>query len=285
MLHLVFVTNSHRSDASEWQWAGSGTDPLSLDPLSPRSIVLSLLLGSHPPRMRVGRILEFTSLFDLAPGTVRTALSRMVAAGELANDDGSYRLIGRLVERQAQQDAGRADPRSEWDGTWWTVAVLSERRTMAERRAFRARAVGARLGELRPDLWLRPANVALTTELSDAVVTQGPIVVGDGYELAAQLWDLDRLDAERLAHTDSIAIAAQRLADDVGDQALADAFVRLAATQQYLRTEPQLPVELAPGASAATVRVGYRTAVGRFQERLAQFFARGDPERISTDVR
>lgn len=274
----MFVANDTRTATTGWE-----TLPVPLDPLSPRSIVLSVLLGSHPPQMPVGRILEFTSLFDVAPGTVRTALSRMVATGELANDDGSYRLIGRLVERQAQQDAGRRDPPTDWDGTWWTVAVLSERRTMAERRAFRVRAVGARLGELRPDIWLRPANVALTTDLPDAIVTRGPIVHGDEGHVTARLWDLDRLDASRRAHTDSIEIAAQRLANDVDDQALADAFVQLAATQHYLRTEPQLPVELAPGASATAVRAGYRNAVERFQARLAEFFARRD--RISTGVR
>jgi phenylacetic acid degradation operon negative regulatory protein len=143
MLHSWFVTNNARIN-------GGQRGRTLLEPLNPRSIVLSVLLGSHPPRMPVGRILEFTSLFDLADGTVRTALSRMVAAGDLVNDEGTYRLADRLVERQAQQDAGRHDPPTDWDGTWWTVAVLSERRTMAERRDFRARAIGARWASCDP---------------------------------------------------------------------------------------------------------------------------------------
>ena len=98
MLHSLSVTNNSRVTAAE-------RDP-SLEPLNARSIVLSVLLGAHPPRMPVGRILEFTALFDLPDGTVRTALSRMVAAGDLVNDDGVYRLAARLVKRQVQQDAG-----------------------------------------------------------------------------------------------------------------------------------------------------------------------------------
>ena len=185
MLHSMFVANNAGITA-----LGRGS---LLDPLSPRSIVLSVLLGSHPPRMPVGRILEFTSLFDLADGTVRTALSRMVAAGDLVNDDGTYRLVGRLVERQAQQDAGRSDPPITWDGTWWTVAVLKERRPMAERRSFRAWAIGARLGELRPDLWLRPANIGIPDDPPDALITRGSLVTGDEPRLVAHLWDRDDL--------------------------------------------------------------------------------------------
>ena len=165
MLHSSFVANNPGMAA-----AAPGS---LLEPLTPRSIVLSVLLGSHPPRMPVGRILDFTSLFGLADGAVRTALSRMVAGGDLVNDDGAYRLAERLVARQAQQDSGRHHPPPDWDGSWWTVAVLPDRRTMADRRAFRTWAIGARLGELRPDLWLRPANIDIPLDAPDALVTRG----------------------------------------------------------------------------------------------------------------
>jgi len=252
-----------------------------LDPLNARSIVLSVLLGSHPPQMPVGRILDFTSLFDLADGTVRTALSRMVAVGDLVNDDGVYRLAGRLVERQMQQDAGRRDPPPGWDGTWWSVAVVSERRTMAERRDFRSRAIGSRLGELRPDLWLRPANTAIATDLPDALITRGPVVAGDEIDLVARLWDLGELRSRADLHRRGLDHAAARLDSDT-DRALADTFVALAATQQFLRVEPQLPVELAPDATATNVRSRYADVVGEFQARLAAFFGHGAPERVST---
>ncbi len=277
MLHSWSVTNNRRVSSD-----GGRESPL--DPLSPRSIVLSVLLGSHPPQMPVGRILEFTSLFDLADGAVRTALSRMVANGDLVNDDSRYRLSDRLLERQAQQDAGRAEPPPSWDGTWWTVAVVRDRRSMAERRAFRSDAIGARLDELRPDLWLRPANIELTTALADVLITRGPMIVGDQRRLVAQLWDLDDLRSRSTEHVEALEAAARRLSQR-DDRALADAFAVLAAAQHFLRVEPQLPRELIPDSNQPAVRARYAEVVEAFESRLAQFFAGRSADRISTDAR
>ena len=277
MLQSTIVANKLRITAVI---SASTTDSV-LEPLTPRSIVLSVLLGSHPPRMPVGRILEFTSLFDLADGTVRTALSRMVAAGDLINDDGIYRLAGRLVERQAQQDAGRRHPPSDWDHTWWMVAVLSDRRTMAERRAFRAWAIGARLGELRPDLWLRPANLDIPTDLPHVLITRGSMISGAQQQLVAHLWDLDALRARSNVNRLALDAAAARLGDP-DDRSLADAFTALAAAQQFLRVEPQLPANLTPHATGDDVRMRYAEVVEVFQARLARFFAGRSAERVST---
>ena len=275
MLHSLIVANNQR--------AITGPRTTSLEPLNAHSIVLSLLLGSHPPQMSVGRILEFTTLFELADGTVRTALSRMVAAGDLVNDDGIYRLAERLVERQAQQDAGRHDPPSQWDGTWWTVAVVSDRRTMTERREFRSRATGSRLGELRPDLWLRPANITIATDLPDVMITRGPLITGNARDLVVRLWDLGDLQRRSEIHRNALTRAAAGL-ESGGDRALADAFVALAGAQQFLRVEPQLPTELAPDVAGATLRSRYTEVVAEFQSQLAAFFRRGSA-RVSTDAR
>ncbi len=221
--------------------------------------------------MPVGRLLAFTSLFGITDGTVRTALSRMVAAGELANDDGTYRLSGRLLERQAQQDVGRVGPPQAWDGTWWFVAVTTDRRSVAARREFRARATGARLGEMRPDTWLRPANIGVPFDLPDVVLTRGPILSGDEAALAGRLWPLDLLDREAERHVERLDAVAALLAADDREFALADSFVSLAAAQRFLRTEPQLPESLAPGRAAADLRERYAVVVEAFQGRLAGF--------------
>lgn len=275
MLHSLIVANNGSVIVT------NGTSPL--EPLNTRSIVLSVLLGSHPPQMSVGRILEFTALFDLAPGTVRTALSRMVAAGDLTNHEGMYRLAGRLVERQTQQDAGRHDPPSQWDGSWWTVAVVSGRRTMTERREFRTRAAGSRLGELRPDLWLRPANISIATDLPDVVITRGPLITGNARELVARLWDLGELEHRCEIHRNALGSAAVQL-EAGADRALADTFGALAGAQQFLRVEPQLPAELAPDVAGTTLRSRYAEVVAEFQSQLAAFFRRGSG-RVSTDER
>jgi phenylacetic acid degradation operon negative regulatory protein len=274
MLHLLIVVNTFRIPTS---------DPLlDLRPFGARSIVLSVLLGSHPPEMPVGPLLQFTGLFGISDGTVRTALSRMSTRGELENHDGVYRLGGRLLDRQSQQDAGRANPPAGWGGQWWTAVVLSERRTMADRRTFRSRAQGARLGELRPDTWLRPANIDVPTDLPDVALTIGNLVTGSDEEIVRKLWDLDALDQQahellvRVARTDELLDTSEP-----SDSALASAFTVLATCLRYLRTEPQLPAELAVSTASNDLRTRYSDVEQKFQEHLAGFFQRREISRAA----
>ncbi len=257
----------------------------SLRPLSPRSIVLSVLLGSHPPSMPVGRLLAFTSLFGISDGAARTALSRMVALGELTNSDGTYRLGLRLLERQAQQDAGRSDPPATWDDTWWVAVVLDERRPVAQRRDFRARVMGSRFGELRPDVWLRPGNIDVPSDLPGVALTRGPLLIGDAPALVDRLWDLDSLERVAAEHVEFLEATDDALGSSDSDQALADAFVTLASAQRFLRSEPQLPRSLAPGDTVARLRRRYSEVVGLFQHRLTGFLTdHPRVDEISTDA-
>ncbi len=113
MLHFSITMSNSRNAAA----AASSIST----PLTTRSIVLSLLLGSHPPVMPVSALVEFCGLFDVAPGTVRTALSRMVDRGELTTDDAGYALSGRLLDpatragQRAPASPGRVGRRR---GTW-----------------------------------------------------------------------------------------------------------------------------------------------------------------------
>ena len=72
-------------------------------PLSARSVVASTLLGTRGLTLQVRALVRAGELFGIAEGTTRVALSRMVAAGELVAEDGSYRLSGPLLERSAAQ--------------------------------------------------------------------------------------------------------------------------------------------------------------------------------------
>ncbi len=240
--------------------------------LTTRSIVLSLLLGPHPPVMPVSAVVEFCGLFDVAPGTVRTALSRMVDRGELTTDDASYSLSGRLLTRQREQDTGRRRAPAEWDGEWHVVIVTAERRTTTERRDFRARAIGSRLGELRPDIWMRPANIEIP-DLPDCLVTRGPLTGADEQSIVGQLWDLEQIDRQsRLRRTD-LDRAAEQLERD-GPGGLATAFDALALALRHLRTEPQLPTALHPATAGDELRARYDDVERRFRHEL-QVFLRG----------
>ena len=151
---------------------------LGLEPLTARSLALSALLGTHPPRLPVRAIVALGELFGIAEGTMRTALSRMITSGEVLADDGWYSLGNRLQRRQATQDAARHLVAEPWDGTWWFAIVGPERRSHPSRRSFRAAMREHRMGELRPEIWLRPANLPGPASLEGVVVVRGTIEDG-----------------------------------------------------------------------------------------------------------
>ncbi len=159
-----------------------------------------------PPAEHAGRATRSSSRRCSASPRERCArrCPAWSTAGELQRRGGAYELTGRLLDRQSQQDAGRVGPPTTWDGTWWVVVVTTDRRTVAERREFRSRALAARLGELRPEVWLRPANIDIPRDLGGVAITRGPLEVGDEHELVERLWDLDALAARARGLTERL---------------------------------------------------------------------------------
>lgn len=221
---------------------GDGTGPLSLRPLTARSVVLSTLLGHHPPALPARALVRVGELFGTAEGTIRTALTRMVAAGDLEQRDGTYRLTERLLARQARQDDSRAPRTRPWDGTWEIAVVVPDRRTAPDRAALRQAMAVLRLAELREGCWLRPANLL---RARPAVVTEQCTVLtgapeGDPAELAAGLWDL----AGWARRARALEAALDALPGRPGD--LAERFTVSAAVLRHLLDDPVLPAPLLP---------------------------------------
>ncbi|MFI8091737.1 hypothetical protein ACIF9R_26010, partial [Streptomyces sp. NPDC086080] len=164
-----------------------------LRPLSARSVVLSLLLGAHPPELsakELGRLLEG---FGVGGSTLRAALSRMATAGDLRRTDAGYRLSDRLLERRRRQDESLRPRTRAWDGDWELVMITATGRGPAERADLRTRLTALRLGELREGVWLRPSN--LERRLPAALDAVGERCTArparPAGELAAVLWPLD----------------------------------------------------------------------------------------------
>ncbi|GAA2415810.1 PaaX family transcriptional regulator C-terminal domain-containing protein [Streptomyces glaucosporus] len=221
---------------------GSGA-PTAPRPLTARSIVLSTLLGHHPPALPARTLVKVGELFGIAEGTVRVALSRMVAAGDLdQRADGAYALTRRLLARQARQDDSRAPRTRDWRGEWEIAVVTAERRAAADRGALRQAMTVLRLAELREGTWLRPAN--LVRPRPPVVAEQCTLLTGapegDPAALAAALWDLDGWAAGARALVD-----AADAAEEAGD--LARRFTVAAAALRHLLADPLLPAELLPG--------------------------------------
>jgi phenylacetic acid degradation operon negative regulatory protein len=205
-----------------------------LRPLTARSAVLSTLLGAHPPRLPARNLVRVGELFDIAEGTIRVALSRMVAAGDLRQVNGDYELTERLVERQGRQDQSLSPALAPWSGDWEIAVVTADRRSAASRNAFRRRMAGLRLAEVREGTWLRPANLDRPLDAGCLVLLGRP--ASDPADLAATLWDLP-----------AWAQRARRLHAALAEAAdLASSFIVSAAVLRHLVADPVLPDALLP---------------------------------------
>ncbi len=242
---------------------GEGVDELGVRALTARSVLLSVLLGTVPPRLPVARLVRAAGLFGISDGAARTALSRLVASGDLVAEDGWYALTPRLAGRQARQESSRHDPRVAWDGRWWIEMVTAERRSAAERAEFRVSMARRRFAEQREGVWVRPAN--LPPESGDAPGSRLrwlAVPDDDPAELAARLFPLD----EWRQRADALRAAFAHPHD------LADGFVLAAAALRHFLADPLLPDELLPADwPGAALRVEYDRFWDRYRRALRSF--------------
>jgi len=219
-------------------------------PLSPRSLIGSLLLGMRAPRMPGNRLVEWCALFGVAEGTARVALSRMVERGELSSRDGIYELAGELRHRQPAQDWSLQPELLAWAGVWVLGVVEACARTAAERSAFRAAARRLRMVELRDGLWGRPDNLPRAAGPSQAWATANAQCTwwsarppGDSTALATRLFAPD-VWAERARALQDRLVSSTALVNGAEAQTIADAFLVGAAALAHVRADPLLPVEV-----------------------------------------
>lgn len=208
-----------------------------LKPVSTRSALLTTLIATDEPSLAARELVAVGSYLGITEPTVRVALSRMVAAGDLVRVEAGYRLSDRLLERQRRQDQAVHPRTRAWRGQWEMVVVTATGRPAAERAELRAELAGLRLAELREGVWTRPANLRI--DWPDAVDDVATRFTGKPVDvpasLAAGLWDLDGWAATARA-----LLEATRTSDHVLR------FTACAISGRHLLADPVLPAELLP---------------------------------------
>ncbi len=220
-----------------------------LPPLTARSVVASVLLGTHPPVMSARALVRSATLFGLAEGTVRTAISRMVTNGELSpQGEHRYELAGDLAERQRRQQASRRPRLRTWGGQWEMWVVPTAAREAGRRAELRRAARALRLAEVREGVWMRPDNLdpARLPGQREVIAAQARRMTAQpdaDDELVSMLWGLDSWNDGALELRRLMAPIKKRLdADDV--EVLGSGFVLAAAVLRHLNEDPLLPREL-----------------------------------------
>jgi phenylacetic acid degradation operon negative regulatory protein len=212
-----------------------------LQPLTARSVILSILLGSHPPLLPVSFLVVTGQMFGISDGTTRTALSRLTADGDVVADGSYYRLSPRLLDRQQRQDEALRPATKAWRGGWELAVAGPDVRSAAERSALGADLARLRLAELRPGVWVRPDN--LLREWPDDLAerawrfeSRSAFDQAAAAELVAKLWDLTTWASQAETLLESLSSA----------QEPADRFIVAAAAVRHLQHDPMLPHTLVP---------------------------------------
>lgn len=229
-------------------------------------MIASVLIGTHPPAMAVKALVRVGELFGIAEGTIRVALSRMAADGELLTENGQYRLGSRLEARQADQDRERWPRVVDWPGTWEIVLGPG---TNPERNGLSATLQARHLAPAGGRTWMRPANLSRSPgllwpagcrRLEGRPTGEEVAEAASDASLVATLWDLEGW--ERLG--DGLLSAYDRASDP------AARFVVAAAIIRHVRTDPLLPDSLV---SARWPADRLRDTFGRFTEELQTILA------------
>ncbi|MFV0259502.1 MAG: PaaX family transcriptional regulator C-terminal domain-containing protein [Acidimicrobiales bacterium] len=248
---------------------------LDIRPLTARSVIASMLLGSSPPVLPTRVLVASAELFGVSESAARTAMSRMTAAGELEVVDARYHLVGPLLDRQRSQDRGRRGDRQAWDGRWVLAIIPSGGRPAPDRARQRAALLRVRMGEVRDGVWARPDNLgelALPSEL-----IRGHYIPGDPIDPAG-LWDLARWRRDADALITLLAGLTTGLEHGRTDT-LARGFMVAAAGLRLFRRDPLLPDELLPDDwPGARLRTAYDRFDTAYRSVLRGWFRSVAPE-------
>lgn len=232
---------------------------LTIDDISPRTLVLSLLNSIDTDTQTIGELVQAAKAFDIDATALRVAVTRLVKDGYLENPERGVYSGGQKAEpltRQIRNWQTAPDVMINWDGGWLIHLTHHLGRTNRKQLRQHDRAFsmfGYR--EAETGLWVRPANLATPLDqhrlrLTDLGADAGMISFRTDKPLlpAAQdwaaLWDVDALKA---CYREAISVMDASLdglsALSVQDKAR-ETFLVGQSVIRAINLDPLLPSEL-----------------------------------------
>lgn len=224
-----------------------------------KSLALDLLSTLRGGSMPIAALVAAGEVFGLAEGSVRVAVTRLVASGRVERDErGRYRLgLASLpVTRQLESWHQLEERTCRWHGDWIGVHLSGETSGRGNARRTRERALRWNgYEELAPGLYVRPDNlrggVACQRESLHALgLDPGALVVGLGgldtktEQRARRLWDRPALERGYRQAIRELAASEARLDRSSEAHAMAESFLLGGRIIGQLVLDPLLPSPL-----------------------------------------
>jgi len=228
-----------------------------------QGLVLQLLSVADGKPIPVKALVDVAGVFEITANNLRVTLARLLVAGLIARDErGQYRLAaaGRAVQGHVAEWVRLEDRMVVWNGGWigaHTAGLARGNRTALRHRTRALRFLGLR--ELRPDLWIRPDNLAGGVSdvrrrlrelgLEDRAPVFALTDLDEPVESSARgLWHAEARRAEYRKTSARIEDAIRRL-DRLGlEEAMVETFLLGGRALRMLAFDPLLPDSISPGA-------------------------------------
>jgi phenylacetic acid degradation operon negative regulatory protein len=222
-------------------------------PIRAGSLIVTLFGDAVAPRggeLSLASLIEIMAAFRVAPGVVRTALSRLVAEGwferRRIGRNSFYRLSGTgraAFETATEKIYGGIHHR--WDGAF-AMVLLDQ---TGERGQARARLEALGFGAISPDLLIAPTDLADVQVEAGVRLAARPVEPEAARRLAERAWPVSGLAARYRAFAALFAGAGAALHQGTPGADLDALVVRVLLIHEYRRIvlrDPLLPPELLP---------------------------------------
>jgi phenylacetic acid degradation operon negative regulatory protein len=236
--------------------------------MTARGLILSLMNAIGTEQMSTAQLVSAGKIFGLEASAVRMAATRLIKEGLLASAGRGRYVSGPGAAALRNQVRGwrqLEERRRPWSGEW--LAVLTGNLGRTDRRRLAQRTQALRLNgfaEAEPDLWIRPANLALSLgALRDELITLGLdqeaslIQINDylapSRDDFSQLWDAKALQAEYRKALDLVQRSTTQIGELTAIQAARETLLLGQAVIRLINLDPLLPEEMVDGALMRTL--------------------------------